>query len=114
MSARILDFPGAPPQLQLEGYALIAWHYLLGGIVLAYFRPLTKARWPGWYAIGFFNGCQLWHVSRVSRRLAISVWRDPPPEGLSRVVSEAQAFPPKRRRYLAPARILRRRCPAMA
>jgi hypothetical protein len=130
MSARILDFPGVPPQLQVDGYVLLAWARDATGDVFAgegdHYHCLWKpASGKGWYESGMyypashseFTGDHPGRISRgrMSRASAIESWRRNP--GNPRyhwhyLCSEAQAFPAKRRRYLRPPRI--GRVPSMA
>ena len=120
MSAKILAFPGLPPQLDLEGFVLIAWRLTVDGDVFPdlgnHYGCLWKpASGKGWYEAGHhFPPCpgdltgHLVH-GRMSRANAIESWRDTrwkPQYSWHYLVSEAEAFGEEKRRGMRPPRVL--------
>jgi hypothetical protein len=123
MSARILDFPGAPPQLALEGYTLIAWIRSAfdevggPGHFWGLWRP-SDGR--GWYRSGMYyprkystlapDGFWPGHLddARNSRSNVIAMYRqrsEIPDYDWHYLETEEQAFPVKRRGSARPPRV---------
>ncbi len=121
MSATILDFPCETALLQLEGYVLIAWRLGAEGPALGdddwYYGLWKPANGKGWYESGYRVPASRiapgeWpsHLnhSRASRACALSIWRykiKNPKYQWHHLMSEAQAFPEKRRRYMRAPRM---------
>ena len=113
MSAKIIDFPCEAAQLELDGYALIAWRRGDPGILTG--RGWLHAIWRpadgrGWYQSGWFSpGISGLYYGRASRSRALGMWRNrfPKPYEWHRLYTEAAAFPEKKRRYARPPRATR-------
>ncbi len=123
MTPKILTFPtDEAAKLQLEGYVLIAWHREPGlgddeGWLWGLWKPSDG---KGWYRSGYRTSpCPsatapggVWpaHLSHfgMSRKGALQSWRCKfvDPYGWHYLMSEAAAFPEKRRRYLRTPRAL--------
>jgi hypothetical protein len=112
---KIIQFPGTPPQLQLDGHTLIAWRLGPEGEAFGeadwYYAIWKPADGRGWYESGYYvpdsDGGGSLISSRSSRAHARSAWHNQCKNLKYRwhyLMSEAEAFPEKRMQYVRPPR----------